>query len=445
MYQSAKNLSVKFKKGKTPLISYIKEKLDALNTSDCFSFTDNPCTLEAAENLISASNSASNSDLFGIMVALDDTIMTKDKPTTAGSYILNNFVPPFGATIIPKLINAGMIIAGKTKTDEFSIAPVFDNLPNESLGALNCIKEDLCSLSFSNDFSGKYRITAPSLGLFYIKPTYGTVSRFGLISSVASIDQIGVAGKNPDDIFAALKIISGHDNSDGVTYKNETYDYSCSDTDLKGLKIGLPVNIINKLDDKTKTALKDYSEKLSSLGATITEFDFNEELLNILPQVLYILSCAEISNSLNRFDGVKFGYRTPDFIALKDLYLKSRTEGLGLNAKLSSLMGCMVLSADNYEKYYNKAMKIRRLLKNYIDELFSSYDSIILPSIYNLTEPDFYKDTAFTSVASLTGIPGLAMPVSSDNIGAQLISDSFNENILFRISKTYNDTYRKED
>jgi Asp-tRNAAsn/Glu-tRNAGln amidotransferase A subunit and related amidases len=436
MYKSALKLSKKINKNKIEPINFIKEQLEKAKNSDAFVLTyEHEYTEKKVKELLSKKE---KSPLAFVPVCVDDTIMIKGTDTEAGSKSLKGFKAPFSATVYKKINNAGMIILGKTAVDEFSIAPIENDLPDEKLGAIDSIKEGITLLGFTNDFSGKYRREAFKKGLYYIKPTYGTVSRFGLVATVSSMDQIGIVSKTTGDGFAALEAIAGYDENDVAMYEPAKYKFETDKKDLKGFKIGVPLNIVNLLKSKEKEAVLNYINQIKNQGAEVCAFDFDLGLLKVLPAVKYILSAAEISNNTNRFDGAKFGYRTENFKDLNDLYLNSRTEGFGLNGKLASIMGCMVLSSEHYEASYFKSMKIRRVLKNLLDDILNKYDALIMPLKSKNT-------TEFTSVSTLTGVPSLTIPLNGGAAGIEILTGNFKENILLNIGKYYEESLQKEE
>ncbi len=359
--------------------------------------------------------------------ALDDNIMVKDGPATAGSKMLNKFISPIEATVAKKLFDKGMELSGKTKLDEFAVQGVTSDNADCLSGAVGAVLDKTCKIALCNDVFGKIRRQAPENCLYYIRPTYGTVSRFGLIQTVSSMDQIGVVSSNLEDGFEALSMIAGHDEKDGTTTQGDGSSVlSPRDNSKEGKYIiGIPSNVINQTDEKSKGAIKDFASNNDSEEFELKYFD-------VFSQVMYILSSAEIGNNTSRYDGVKFGYRTENYAGLNDLYTNTRTEGFGLNMKLASIVGAMVLSSQNYERYYLQAMKIRRLIKEQCDELFKRYDAIVMPLTLNSQVP--YINTALYALATLCGSPSVSVPLGSNN-GIQLISQVKNENVLFGICK----------
>lgn len=357
--------------------------------------------------------------------ALEDNIMVKDGLTTAGSKMLHNYISPIDATVVRKLLDKGMELAGKTKLDEFAVMGVSgDN--NELSGVVGAVLDKTCRIALCNDVFGKVRRQAAENCLYYIRPTYGTVSRFGLVQTVSSMDQIGIVCGDLDEGIETLSVIAGHDENDSTTQGDGSLALNSKGPLKEGkYTIGIPVNVMNKTDEKSKEAIKELASKYH------TE-EFELEHFEALSQVMYILSSAEIGNNTSRYDGVKFGYRSENYEGLKDLYTNSRTEGFGLNMKLTSIIGAMVLSSGNYEKFYLKAMKIRRQIKEQCDELFKGFDAIAMPLTLDSQDP--YVNLALYALAPLCGLPSLSVPLGSNN-GVQLISQAMNENVLFDICK----------
>ena len=322
-------------------------------------------------------------------IAVENNILIKDWVCTAGSKMMDNFVSPISATVYEKITAVGAEVI-QAQVSEFGISnPLKDNLPKN--GGVEAVKNGECEVALCSDYNGAVRNNAQNAGICFVKPTYGTVSRFGLVSFAQSMEQIGVAAKSVEDAFDVLSAIAGYDSKDGTSYQTEKYEYFSKEEDLNGLKIA-------NLND--------------------TDFEFSE----VINDVSYIISCAEGSNNLSRFDGVKFGYRSEQARNVEELYVNTRSEGFEFDTKIADIMGAFVLSQEQYEKYYVKAMKVRGLMKESIDRLFEKYDCLILPSEYS-------------SLANLTGSP--AMTVSCGDKTVQLMAKQFNENVLLRVGKCF--------
>lgn len=345
-----------------------------------------------------------------IRVYVDESIMQKGKEANAGSLILKGFTSPFDAAVVTRLAEAGFRMEGRVPMDEFGIGSLFSDGPETVAKAVKTVSEDRNACVLCNDVFGKIRRQAAMLGLYYIRPTYGTVSRHGLIPSVSSMDQIGVVCAVSETGRELLSKITGKDERDGAMFPDLRYDAAPN----KKLRLAVPDNAWKGSDP----------EVLSKLESSFEVYHMELQYFEVYRQVFYILACAEICNNTNRYDGIKFGYRTKNYTGIQDLYHNTRGEGLGIDAKLAVIMGAAVLSQDNYEQYYEKAMKIRRLIKNSVP--FDDYDVIALPVRY---EGSRYDELAYHALAPLAGLPSLTVPVG--NSGVQLIADVKREDFLF--------------
>ncbi|MCL2508115.1 MAG: amidase family protein [Oscillospiraceae bacterium] len=343
---------------------------------------------------------------------MQDCIMAAGEICTAGSKMLRGFRAPFSAAVFERCESAGMEFAGLIPSDEFGIDGLFDQ--SDAVDAsVTAVLEDKCDAVLCNDVFGKLRRQAASNGLIYIRPVYGTVSRFGLIPAVSSMDQVGVLCRSLEDGLAVLSAISGHDSRDGTSLPQEAYSYNADNT--RAVTVGLadhPAVTINQTDH-----IKTANAELKYFG--------------VMPQVLYILGAAEISNNTTRYDGVKFGFRAEDARGLEDVYLRSRSEGFGQDAKLASVVGCMVLSKEHYEPLYHKSMQIRRLIKEYYDGLLEKFDVIALPA--NLGGNDKYAQSALYALPLLCGYASVALP--HNDSGVQFICKRGNENAMFSLAR----------
>ena len=327
------------------------------------------------------------------MVYIDDSIMQKGCLATAGSKILENFTAPFDATVVSRL----SLVPGTGETKRVRLSEFGLGEPGELPGS-----PLLC-----NDVFGFVRRRAGQQGLCYIRPTYGTVSRFGLIPVAASMDQIGLVCKDPKEGYSLLSHIAGYDENDGAMFTDRSYTYKAESKEIKWYSFRSPGG---------KNPLDAFMEKINAKENVSGRIDRVEAPPSsaVYDQVTQILGYAEISNNISRYDGIKFGYRTPNYRNLEELYTKSRTEGFGLEAKLAALMGYVILSKDNYEKYYDKAMKIRRLIKESL--CFDKYDVVIL--------------TDDNPLAVLAGLPSLTF--GYNGTGIQLAADVKKENVLLK-------------
>lgn len=407
-----------------------------------------------------------------VSAVLEDSIMVKGYPATAGSKMLENFISPLDATVVTRLKEAGVNILGKTKMDEFGVAGLFGTSEEGASGAVNAVcdgdaisagdafcvtdaisagKTAIGSAGFAlcNDITGAVTRQAVRRGLCYIRPTYGTVSRYGLIPAAASMDQIGIVCKNPEEGFRVLSIISGNDPKDGAMFSEEQPVYgdglraagsgsggpgtsqapfSATKTakdvrsepsraeglpPMGSLRIAIPANIFESSPDAD--AVREFAKNFDTVDITLPFF-------NVYAQVMQILCSAEISSNLTRYDGIKFGYRTDDFRDLRELYTKSRTEALGPEAKLAAIVGAMVVSQDKYYKFYDKAMRIRRLIKDSLK--FDEYDIIIIP--------DSARSLALHALPLLCGLPAVTLPLG-ENGSITLIAGARREKTLYNL------------
>lgn len=376
-------------------------------------------------------------------VAVDDTILVKGFESKAGSHILDGFVPLFSSDAVERLQNAGYAVRGKTHTGEFGIDLVgetsYHGVCKKSDGTLSTaaaeavasgeVKYALCV-----DVNGAPRRGAALSGVDFIKPTYGTVSRYGIIPTACSGEQVGVCAANAQNVAELLSVISGHDGKDGTSLPAEKYEYA-ADKDVAGMKIALVTELYQAAEDDVKALLDSYIAKLQSLGATIETISLPD--VKAYATAWQIMLSAETCNNISRYDGVKFGYRTPTYKDIDELYVNSRTEGMGFTSKMNVLYGSYVLSKDKYLNCYDKSLRIRRLAAEKMKEVFVSFDAVIAPSMsflslaeYDLTETfeRTEKELLFTTVPNLTGIPAMVTG------GVQLWGEAFAESTLLSIA-----------
>ena len=359
----------------------------------------------------------------GECVVLEDSIMHKGRLATAGSKMLESFISPIDATVVTRLEAAGIRILGKTMMDEFGIAGLLPSnradtktatIPNSECGAVAAVAEGAASFALCNDYTGDIGRQAAAKGLCYLHPTYGTVSRYGLIPAASSMDQIGIVCKTPADGERILSIIRGNDSNDGAMFPNSEFGIRNMELSVDRIKIGVPMNVIGEAGGHS--AIDEFVK-----GFEIVEFEL--EHFEVFAQVMQILCFAEISGNLSRYDGIKFGYRAEAINDLHELYTKTRTEAFGIGIKLAAIMGMMVLSHENYERYYDKAMKIRRLIKDSLS--FDKYDAIIMP----LAGGQKDARPALCALPRLCGLPAMTVPASDG--GFALVADANREDVLF--------------
>jgi len=332
--------------------------------------------------------------------------MMQSMPISAGSKILDGFVAPFDAAVVEKLLASDNIsIARKFSMPEFGIGELFEKNPSVAINPLQILKEGVNCLC--NDLFGWYRRLAAENDLCYIHPTYGTVSRYGLIQQASSMDQIGVLCSDMAQGFELLSIIAGKDDRDGAMFHEKKYTYQPSD---KSLKIWTPANIFAQADQGAKTTI------LANFAQKFDVIERKFDLFDVCKQTMYILACAEISNNISRYDGVKYGYRAPGVTKLDEMYTKTRSNAFEFDTKLTAIIGSMVLSAGQYQSHYEKAMKIRRLVKKALN--FDDYDVIALPT--SIADAQ-YDNLGQYAIAQLAGLPSISF--SHNGYGIQLIAN----------------------
>jgi aspartyl-tRNA(Asn)/glutamyl-tRNA(Gln) amidotransferase subunit A len=398
--------------------------------------------------------------LAGVPVAVKDNLCTKGIKTTCGSKILANFVPSYSATAVERLEAAGAVLIGKTNMDEFAMGSTTETsffgatknprnpqyVPGGSSGgSCAALAAEECFFALGSDTGGSIRQPASFCGVTGIKPTYGTVSRYGLIAYASSLDQIGPIGKDVRDCAIALETIAGYDKKDATSQKRESYDFSSLlGENIKGMKIGIPKEYLETgLDKEVKESVLLAALRLKNKGAIVEKFSLG--LTEYALPAYYVIASAEASSNLERYDGVKYGYRTEHFDSLSDLYKKTRSEGFGTEVKRRLMLGTFTLSAGYYDAYYGKAQKARALIKQRFQLAFQAYDLLLSP-VAPRTAPRLgeYKDDLislylsdiYTVGANLAGLPAVSLPCGEDKkglpIGVQLIGNALEEKKLFQ-------------
>lgn len=410
--------------------------------------------------------------LAGVPVAIKDNMCTKGLLTTCSSKILENYIPTYTASAVQNLTDAGCVIIGKTNMDEFAMGSTTetsyygvtrnphnpDHVPGGSSGgSAAAVALNECFFALGSDTGGSIRQPSAFCGITGMKPTYGTVSRYGLIAYGSSLDQIGPMTKNVTDCAAVLETIASYDKKDSTSMKREKYDFtSALVRDVKGLRIGLPKDYFGEgLDSEVKAAIFKAAETFRRMGAIVEEFDLG--LVQYAIPAYYIIASAEASSNLERFDGVKYGYRTKEYSDLHSMYKKTRSEGFGSEVKRRIMLGSFVLSSGYYDAYYLKALKTKALIKQEFDKAFEKYDIILAPAApttapllgSSLQDPiKMYLSDIYTISANLAGIPGLSIPCGKDNkglpIGMQLLGGCFQEKTLLRAGFAYEKAREEE-
>ena len=409
----------------------------------------------------------SNLPLDGIPIAHKDIFCTEGVLTTCGSKMLENFVSPYSSTVASKFNENGAIVVGKTNMDEFAMGssnetsyfgpvknPWNPNLVpgGSSGGSASCVAARLASGATATDTGGSIRQPASLCGVTGIKPTYGRVSRYGMIAFASSLDQGGVITKTADDAALMLSCMSGHDPKDSTSLNTATPNFVLeTQQDIKGIKIGLPKEIFNKTMPKyIEKSINEAIEVFKVLGAQVKEIELTN--LDLSLPVYYVLAPAECSANLSRYDGVKYGYRCKDPKDLEDLYMRTREEGFGQEVKRRILIGTYALSAGYYEAYYLKAQKCRRLIAQDFSKAFESVDIILTPTTPDVAfkigsksqDPtEMYKQDIYTIPANLAGLPGISNPCGLHEdlpIGLQLISNQLDEETILKAAHNFQQT-----
>ena len=403
--------------------------------------------------------------LAGVPVALKDNLCVRGVRTTASSRILDGFLPPYDATVVRKLESAGAVIVGKTNCDEFAMGssnensafgPVrnpwaLDRTPGGSSGgSATAVAARLAPLALGSDTGGSIRQPASLSGVVGLKPTYGRVSRYGLIALASSLDQIGPFARTVRDAAIALSVLSGTDECDSTSAPEPVADFTSALTgDVRGVRIGVPRAFIDSgVDVLVLAAFTAALEVLRNAGATLVDIDLPHAKYAV--PVYYLVMTAEASSNLARYDGVRYGHRTPDADSLKSLYSRTRDEGFGAEAKRRIMLGTYVLSAGYYDAYYLKALQVRTLLRRDYDDAFGSVDVVAMPTsptpAFRLGEKtsdplQMYLADIFTVSANLTGSPAVSIPCgfTSDRlpIGLQLTGRMFDEATILRLGDAY--------
>ncbi|MDR2966260.1 MAG: Asp-tRNA(Asn)/Glu-tRNA(Gln) amidotransferase subunit GatA [Treponema sp.] len=408
------------------------------------------------------SNGSPLSPLAGVPIALKDNISTFGIETTCASKMLRGYKPVFNATAAERLEQAGVILIGKLNMDEFAMGSssetgVFGVVVNpwdvsrttggSSGGSAAAVAAGLVPLTLGSDTGGSIRQPCSFCGITGIKPTYGAVSRHGLIACASSLDQIGPMTGNIDESAALLSIISGKDNFDGTCILEKPFEFTGeARSKINGVKIGLPCNYLKIVEEDIKTAILAAAKEFEAAGAVIEEFEM--PLMDYAVPAYYTIACAEGSSNLSRFDGLKYGHRSTDAKTLSEVYRLSRAEGFGMEVKRRLMLGSFVLASENYDAYYKKAMQARTLIKDAYINLFKKYDIILSPvaptTAFKLGEADplkIYTGGIFNVPVNLAGLPAVSLPCGFDNqglpIGLQLVGKTFSEAKLIEVAQVY--------
>ena len=420
---------------------------------------------EKAKNIEEKINSGEiNGDYAGIPIGIKDNICIKGTKTTCASKMLENFVAPYSATVAKKLEDENMISLGKLNMDEFAMGSstetsYFKKTKNpwdlnrvpggSSGGSAAAVASNMVPWALGSDTGGSIRQPASLCGVVGLKPTYGLVSRYGLVAFASSLDQIGPITKDVKDASLLLTLIAGKDERDTTSVDSGNKDYTKAlKNDVKGMKIGVPKEFFGEgINEEVKQKLLETIEIYKELGAEIEEFSL--DIANYALAAYYIIACAEASSNLGRFDGIRYGYRTPEYSNLKEIYKKSRSEGFGAEVKRRIILGTYVLSSGYYDAYYKKAQKVRTLVSNEFNKAFEKYDVILTPTspitAFNIGEKssnpmEMYLSDICTVSINIAGIPAISIPCGLDNnglpIGVQIIGNKFQEEKILNVAYT---------
>lgn len=417
------------------------------------------------ETQANSENPVSNEELSefaGIPIGVKDNLCTKGVKTTCSSKMLENFVSPYDATVVEKLNKEGIISLGKLNMDEFAMGSSTENsaikithnpwdlnrVPGGSSGgSAAAVAGDLVPWALGSDTGGSIREPAAFCGVVGLKPTYGLVSRYGLVAFASSLDQVGPITKDVKDNAMLLNIIAGHDEKDSTSYDIEKKDYTKNlEKDIKGIKIGVPKEFFGEgINETVKEQLNKAIETYKKLGAIVEETSLDVAQASLA--AYYIIACAEASSNLGRFDGIRYGYRAKDYTTLKELYVNSRTEGFGDEVKRRIILGTYVLSSGYYDAYYKKAQKVRTYVKNEFDKAFQKYDVLLTPvspnTAFKIGEKcnnpmEMYLADICTVSINIAGVPAISLPCGVDKegmpVGMQLIGNRFEEEKILNVA-----------
>ena len=477
MQLTAVELGKKIKAGEVSVVEATEAALNAIEAKEdkvnSFVTVDREGALKQAKEVQKKIDAGElTSPLAGVPVAIKDNMCTEGLLTTCSSKILGNFVPTFTSEAVLNLQKAGAVILGKTNMDEFAMGSTTEtsafgetknpwnteHVPGGSSGgSCAAVAAGECFYALGSDTGGSIRQPSSFCGVTGIKPTYGTVSRYGLIAYGSSLDQIGPVAKDVTDCATILETIASHDLKDSTSVERKDTDFtSALVDDVKGMKIGIPKDYFGEgLDPEVKEAVLNAAKKLEEKGAIVEEFELS--LVEYAIPAYYVIACAEASSNLERFDGVKYGYRTKEYEGLHNMYKKTRSEGFGAEVKRRIMLGSFVLSSGYYDAYYLKALRTKALIKKAFDKAFEKYDMILGPAApttapklgESLSDPiKMYLGDIYTISVNLAGLPGISVPCGVDSkglpIGLQLIGDCFQEKKIIRAGYAFEQSRKYE-
>ena len=455
-----------------------KAYIDRINEKekDVKAFVTTTCdeALEKAKEIDNKKKSGEKMNSFaGIPIGIKDNMCTKGVRTTCSSRMLEDFIAPYDATVVEKLNDEGIISLGKLNMDEFAMGAsteysYFKKTSNpwnlktvpggSSGGSAAAVAAELVPWALGSDTGGSIRQPASFCGVVGLKPTYGLVSRYGLVAFASSLDQIGPITKDVRDAAMLLNIIAGHDERDTTSYDMPKKDYTKAlKNDVKGMKIGIPKEYFGEgINEEVKAKLQEAIETYKKMGAEVEEFSL--DIAEYALATYYIIACAEASSNLGRFDGIRYGYRTENFSNLKELYRNSRSEGFGPEVKRRIILGTYVLSSGYYDAYYKKAQQVRTLVKKEFDKAFEKYDVLLTPTSPTVAfeigtrsnNPlEMYLADICTVSINIGGLPGISIPcgVNSEGmpIGMQLVGNKFEEEKIINAAYAFEQEFKFRD
>ncbi len=468
-YKNHKEKSELIKSGKFSLTDNVKYFLDNIEKQkdlNAFNFVFADEAIETSKKVEQKIKDNTAGKLAGMVISIKDVLAYKDHPLTCSSNILKGFTSLYTATAVQKLIDEDAIIIGKTNCDEFAMGSsnensAFGNVLNpadktrvpggSSGGSAVAVAANLCDVSIGTDTGGSIRQPAAFCGVYGLKPTYGRVSRFGLTAFASSFDTIGPFAKNTEDAALVLEVISGKDLNDSTSLEKDVPDFSETLNKTEKLRIGIPKEYFTEgLNDEIKTAVLNIVDNLKLEGYEVKEVSLPKTEYTIA--AYYILTAAEASSNLARFDGARYGLRTENYNDLNEMYVNSRTEGFGKEVKRRIMLGTYILSSGYYDAYYRKAQKVRRLIKEDFDIVYKQVDLLITPTTpttaFKLGEKSdnplqMYLSDIYTTSANLAGIPGMNIPIGKNSedmpIGLQILAQQFDEEKIFQLAKHIQD------
>lgn len=467
---TAVELAGQIKSGKTTAVEAMEAVIANIDSKEgelnCYVTFDREAALSAAKEAQKKIEAGElTGPLAGVPIAIKDNMCTEGVLTTCSSKILGNFIPQFSSEAVKRIEEAGAVVIGKTNMDEFAMGSTTEtsaygptknpwnteHVPGGSSGgSAAAVAANECFCALGSDTGGSIRQPASYCGVVGMKPTYGTVSRYGLITYGSSLDQIGPLCKDVTDCATIMEVIASHDKKDSTSVERKDTDFtSALVDDVAGMRIGIPRDYFGEgLDPQVKEAVLSAAEVLKSKGAIVEEFDLS--LVEYAIPTYYTIAAAEASSNLERFDGVKYGFRAKDYDGLHSMYKKTRSEGFGPEVKRRIMLGSFVLSSGYYDAYYLKALRVKAMIKKAFDEAFAKYDVILGPVApttapklgSSLADPiKMYLGDIYTISVNLAGLPGISVPCGKDDnglpIGVQLIGDCFNEKKLIQTAYAY--------